>query len=126
MYYSWNIILAIISYSYINPDTISQIGPNTFLCYFQQGVQLTLMGNYQVIKEILSILLMMICGFWTINNVHKIQRIRADPTASVCRTTTENIPRSTFSKDRQLIIMLVVDIIIYALFSFAIAIFLMY
>jgi hypothetical protein len=106
--------------------TITQVGPHSFLCYFQPGGQLTFMGYYQVIKEILTFSLMIIFGLWTIYNVHNIQHIRAAPTASVCRTTMGNTPRSKFSKDRQLIIMLVVDVIIYALFSFAIAVFIMY
>jgi hypothetical protein len=105
---------------------VEQTGSTTFLCYFQAGVYLTFIGYYSLIKETLVFLLMLICGLWPIKNIRQIRRIAVAPNLSVSRTTGESNPHSTSSKDRQLILMLLMDIGVYTLFSFALAIFLMY
>jgi hypothetical protein len=106
--------------------TITEIGPNIFLCYFEAGVYLTFIGYYSIIEEILAFLLMLICGLWSIRNIRKIRRVRAAPDLSISRTTVEGNAHLTSSKDRQLILMLLMDIGVYTLFSFTFAIFLMY
>ncbi|CAF0807250.1 unnamed protein product [Adineta steineri] len=106
-------------------STISQIAPNTFLCYYQSGGHLIFMGYYSIVKETTALLLLIICGLWSIKNIRKTRRVRIAPVLSVSGTTVGNNILSS-SKDRQLILMLFMDITIYILFSFSFAIFLMY
>jgi hypothetical protein len=105
---------------------IIQLGPNIFLCYFSAGVYLAFVGYYSIIKEILALSLMIIFGIWTVKNIRSTGRARVAPDLSIGGTTMENNLHSAASKDRQLILMLRIDITIYASFSFMYAIFLMY
>ena len=41
---------------------IGQFGPKTFFCYFQQGVYFHFIGDYSLFKEIIALLLLIICG----------------------------------------------------------------
>ncbi|CAF1234373.1 unnamed protein product [Rotaria sp. Silwood1] len=107
-------------------SNIRQLAPNAFLCYFQQGIHLVFVSYYAVIKETSTLLLMIICGLWSVKNIRNIQHVRGVTNLSTSRTTTEGSSHSASSKDRQLIFMLLLDIIICASFSFAFAIFLMY
>ncbi len=83
------------------------------------------MGYYSLMKEMIALLLLTICGLWSIKNIRSMNRIRIIPNLSVTVTTGEGRSHST-SKDRQLIFMLLMDITIYTLFSFEYVIFLMY
>jgi hypothetical protein len=105
---------------------IIQLGPNYFFCYFQSGVYLTFVSYYSVIKEILAISSMIICGLWSIGNIRGTHRVRAAPNESVNAPNIEGSWHSTSSKDRQLVLMLITDVSIYALFSFVYASFLIY
>jgi hypothetical protein len=105
--------------------TITHLDPTISYCYFQPGVELTFVAYYSIIKELLTVSLMIICGLWAIRNIRGTRRVTAAPSLSVNRTATEGGANSS-SKDRQMFIMLVMDIIIYAPFSFGLAIFLMY
>ncbi|CAF3698655.1 unnamed protein product [Rotaria sp. Silwood1] len=107
-------------------SNIKQIAPSSFLCYFQQGIHLVFVSYYSVIKETLALLLMIIFGLWSINNIRNLRHIRVVSNLSVSLTNAERSSHSTSSKDRQLIFMLLMDIIICASFSFAFAIFLIY
>jgi hypothetical protein len=105
--------------------TIRQAGPN-YICYYQVGVYFSFMGYYSVIKQTVALTLMIICGLWAIKNVQRMRRVGAVTELSLSRTVVETNPRSTSSKDRQLVLILLMDITIYGLFSFLYAIFLMY
>jgi len=72
---------------------------------------------------------MIICGLQAIRNIRSIHRVMAVPSSSVNRTVVEGSAQSTSSassKDRQLALILVMDIIVYTPFSFSLAVFLMY
>ena len=69
---------------------------------------------------------MILSGLWSIKNVRGMRRIRVAPTESTRTTVGEGGPRSTSAKDRQLLFMLIVDIAIYAVFSFILAIYYIY
>jgi hypothetical protein len=84
------------------------------------------MGYYSLMKEMIALLLLTICGLWSIKNIRNMGLIRAVLNLSVNGTTTKGRSQSTSLKDRQFIFMLLMDITIYALFSFVFAIFLMY
>jgi hypothetical protein len=108
-------------------SNITQVGPNIFLCYYEQGVYLAFISYYSIIKEVVALSLMIFCGLWSIKNIRSTHSITAATDLSVTRIggVTGNL-RSNSSKDRQLMFMLLMDITIYALFSFVFAISLMY
>jgi hypothetical protein len=95
---------------------ILQIGPDYFFCSYQPGTYSTIMAyNTLIINGTIPLLLMMIFGFWTLKNVRQ-----------VCRPAVRSIPRNTGvitigrphtlrSKDRQLIQMLLSDIILFVI-----------
>jgi hypothetical protein len=105
---------------------IIQLGPNYFICYFQEGVYRDFVGYYSLFKEIVALSLMILCGLWSIKNIQSTNRVRLAPDVSVNRTGVESNSHSTLSKDRQLMFMLLIDTTIYGLFSFMYAIFLIY
>ncbi|UJR29504.1 hypothetical protein I4U23_010721 [Adineta vaga] len=106
---------------------ITQYSPTIAFCYFQSGIPLTFVGYYAVIKEILVLSLMIIFGLWAIKNIRSLKRVRVAPDSSASKTIVDNNDiRSTSSKNRQLALILIMDIIIYTPFSFLFASFLMY
>ncbi|CAF3918776.1 unnamed protein product [Adineta steineri] len=108
-------------------STIVQIAPNTFLCTLRPGFETTFGGYYSLLEQILSLSSLIILGLWSIKNIrNSARRITDAPHLSMTGRTLENRAHSTSAKDRQLIFMLLMDVIIYALFSFVFAIFLMY
>lgn len=104
-------------------STVLQLLPTFSVCYFPRGIYRVFIGYYMLMKEILTLLLMALCGLWSIKNV---QRIRHGVVSSMVRTMTERNIYSTSSKDRQMIWMLLLDILIYVLFSFSYALLLIY
>jgi hypothetical protein len=105
---------------------IVQLGPSV-VCYFQLGVYLDFISYYALLKEMLALSLLTICGLWSIKNIRNSgRRVRAILDATASRTAVRNHTHSTSSKDRQLILMLLMDIGIYTLFSIVFAIFLLY
>ncbi|CAF1280224.1 unnamed protein product [Adineta steineri] len=105
---------------------IIQLAPNYFLCYFSPGVYFVFVSYYSIMKEIVALLLLTIFGLWSIKNIRSMRRVRAAPDISLSGTAVGDNAYSTSSKDRQLVLMLLMDITIYGLFSFMYAIFLMY
>jgi RNase P subunit RPR2 len=106
---------------------ILQLGPEFFVCYFDQSVYVALISYYSIVKQIVAISSLIFCGLWSIKNIRSTRRITATNDLSVTRIggVTGNL-QSTSSKDRQLMSMLLMDITIYALFSFAYGIYLIY
>ncbi len=106
---------------------ITQIGPNIFLCYYEQGNYLAFISYYSIIKEIVTLSLMIFCGLWSIKNIRSARRITAATDLSVPRIggVTVNL-QSTSSKDRQLMFMLLMDITIYGFFGLIYGIYLIY
>ncbi|UJR18255.1 hypothetical protein I4U23_005158 [Adineta vaga] len=102
---------------------IIQIGPNAFICYFQSSVYLSFISYTSLFRATSALSLMMICGIWSIKNIRGLQQVR--PAASLSATLGSN-QHSHSSKDHQLFLILLIDIIIYALFSFAFAFYLIY
>jgi hypothetical protein len=106
--------------------TILRFSPYYAVCYYQLGVYFAFMGYYSVVKETLSLVLLIICGLWAIKNVRRMRRVGPVTEVSVSRTVVETNSHSTSSKDRQLVLILLMDITIYGSFSFLYAAFLMY
>jgi hypothetical protein len=104
-----------------------QFGPGYLKCYVEPGIYLTMMGYYSVIiKGILVPLLMIISGLWAVKNVRSVGR--AAPAFIIVATATTPIRRvhAGHSKDRQLLQILLVDIVFYIIFNIMIAVVLMY
>ena len=107
--------------------SLIQILPNVFLCYFEQGIYRTFLSCYLLIKELLTLALLAICGLWSIKNIRaSARRIRGTNVANESRTGVTNTIRTTSLKDQQLAFMLLMDIMIYGLFFSTYAIFLLY
>ena len=107
-------------------STILQLSPTYFVCYFQRGVYRAFIGYYLLMKEVITLTLMTLSGLWSIKNVRRMRRIGVPRDSSIIRTEAQNSMHFTSSTDRQMILMLVLDALIYALFSFTYAILLIY
>ena len=108
--------------------SIIQIGPNMFICYFQSSVYVSILSYFSLCRAISALSLLIICGLWSIKNIRNLRKITA-PTSFTAAATTPSpstTTHSTSSKDRQLCFILLIDIVIYTLFSFAFAIYLIY
>jgi hypothetical protein len=101
---------------------ITQVAPNSFSCYYQSGAELIFISYYSVIvKAFLFPLLMIIFALLVMRNIRRVRRTAIAPVLSATRTPTmrnelPSIPSR--SKDRQLFLMLFIDIIVYIIFSF--------
>jgi len=105
--------------------TITQLGPNIFVCFSQQGVYPVFISYYSLIETILVISLMTIRGLWALMNIRSISRIRVVTDLSVSSSGVTGNTNPNSSKDRQLIFMLLMNIIIFTLFSSMLAIYYM-
>jgi hypothetical protein len=93
---------------------IVQLGPDSFFCDYQPGTYSTIMAyNTLIINGAIPLLLIMIFGFWTLKNVRQVRRpaLRSVPTNTGIITIGR--PHKLRSKDRQLIQMLLLDIILF-------------
>lgn len=97
------------------------------ICYVQLGWYSMAISYGSLVKEILIPSLLTIFGLWSIKNIRNVRRVTI---ASTSTSGIGNAPTSAFnssrSKDRQLILMLLIDITIYIFFSFILAITLMH
>ena len=97
---------------------IIQIASSFVACYFQPGLQVTLIGYYSLfVKGILVPLLMIISGLWAVKNIRSIGRVAPAPISTVTGAAFIGGLRSIHSKDHQLIKILLVDISVYIIFS---------
>jgi hypothetical protein len=95
---------------------ILQLTPNSSLCYFQAGLYTVLMGYYSlIIKGILVPILLIIFGVWTFRNIRSVRIHRVVAVRGAIRR--DGGLNFIQSKDRQFILMLLMDIIIYILFT---------
>jgi hypothetical protein len=95
---------------------IRKMGDGTMVCAFQTGSYTTFVGSYLlIVKGIVIPLLMAVFGIWTVHNVRAVQLRRIGPTLSNSNSTTANGSSSMSTKDRQLIMMLLINITIYVL-----------
>jgi len=97
-----------------------EIKLNPFRCDLQTGLYSTIVTYYAlIIKGIISPLLLIIFGLWAMKNIRNTRRIKP-----VINTIIMENNSST--KDRQIVVMLIKDIIIYIGFQSIMSIFLMY
>ena len=106
--------------------TILQMGPTSFVCYFQRGTYRAFLGYYILLKEVIGLIVMVVCGLLSIKNVRRLRHVRVAPPVFVSRTVTGVTTNTVTAKDQQLILMLCLDIVTYVLFSFMYAALLVY
>ncbi|CAF0825288.1 unnamed protein product [Adineta steineri] len=93
---------------------IEEIAPGYFSCYYRAGPYVIFMGYYLLIVKAITVpLLMIIFGIWTAKNIRKLRQRRIAPVATNTRNTAGNSEQPFHSKDRQFVLMVVVDICIY-------------
>ncbi|CAF0917728.1 unnamed protein product [Adineta steineri] len=106
---------------------IIEIAPEYFICYFQPGAYTVFITYYSLFGVgILPPLLMTIFGFLTVKNIRQIHRPINHSHSSTLNTMTVGRSFTVHSKDRQLIRMLIVEIIIYLIARFPSTIVLIY
>ena len=104
-----------------------QIVPGFIICYFQIGLHTTLISYYfLLIKGVLIPVLMIILGFWCVKNVRTVARVRHARSIQIPGIVTIGDIHTHHPKDRQLLRILQIDIVVYTVFNLMIAIVLMY
>ncbi len=101
---------------------ITQVAPNSFSCYYQSGVELVFISYYSlVIKAFLFPILLIIFALLVVRNIRKVRRVASVPALTATGTRMRNdlsTITTSRSRDRQLFLMLFIDIIVYIIFSF--------
>jgi hypothetical protein len=114
------------SHALVFPNII-QVAPNKFSCYFKSGIYLIFIGVYSlIVTGILIPLILAIFGLLALKNIRAMRRATPAP---VLLTAKRPLGHNMFSiqpKDRQLVRMLLIDIINYIFFSAMLLNFLMY
>ncbi|UJR24063.1 hypothetical protein I4U23_027031 [Adineta vaga] len=103
-----------------------QFTPVRIICYFQQGAYFVFVSYYLSVKAVLVPLLLATLGSWTIKNINALQKVRSISTSLQHQTTTIASRSLSRSKDRQFLLLLLVDIAGFVCFSSFNAFFLMY
>ncbi|UJR29740.1 hypothetical protein I4U23_017288 [Adineta vaga] len=97
---------------------IFEAAPAYIICYFQLDTYLTFIGYYLIlIRGILIPLILIILAIWTVRNVQNIGRVIPLPTSGTNGNQVTGHIHSSKSKDRQLIRILLCNVIIYIIFS---------
>jgi hypothetical protein len=98
-----------------------------YSCTYTPGIYTVFVKYYQlIVRGILAPLLMLIFGLLTVRNIRSARRITPAPDVSVMRNTVVIGPQNFTRKDRQFILMLFIDIIIYILCTIPLPIYLIY
>ena len=103
------------------------LGPNYKLCYFQSGNYYAFVSYYTVIvKGLLAPLLLLIFGLWAISNVRGLGRPAPAFDTTIDGERGVNVSRLNHSKDRQLLLILLVDVGVYLIFNSMLSVVLTY
>ena len=126
------IIVTTLCWSFLHIHTliltnIVQLLPGVFLCFFQLGMHFTVVSYYSlIIKGILIPLLMLSLGLWAVKNVRNAACVMPVSVVPTLSTRTNRRTRADHLKDRQLLRILLVDIIVYIFFNAMLVIVLLY
>jgi hypothetical protein len=97
---------------------IQQVAPNQYTCYFQSGIYLVFIGFYSsIINGIVISLLLGILGLVALKNIQNLRRVGVPRAVLVNGILVANRPSSINSKNRQFILMLLMDIATYIILS---------
>jgi hypothetical protein len=95
---------------------IYQTKPDYYSCTYTPGIYTTFVNYYQlVVRGLFATLLMLVFSLLTVKNIRGVRRIAPGPITMITRITVANVSRRLTQKDRQFILMLFIDIIIYIL-----------
>ncbi|UJR17436.1 hypothetical protein I4U23_004331 [Adineta vaga] len=95
-----------------------ELGPNTVICYSQTQIYLIVINYYIFVKNIIIPLILASLGILTIRNVRKIRQNVVAVDASRVGTGNHRGIQSVYSKDRQLVRILLIDIGIYVICTY--------
>ena len=102
---------------------ILPIGPGFYLCISSPGYYTEFVGYYLLlIKGILVPVLMSIFGMLTVKNIQSVRRRRIAPVMSITEQASGSNWSSMNPKDRQLVLMLLMNISIYVAFTLPLSI----
>ncbi|CAF1142494.1 unnamed protein product [Adineta ricciae] len=106
---------------------IFQYAPGYSVCYFTPGAYNTFITYYGLsLNGVIPPLFMLILGFWTVKNIRKVRHATQHSGSQHSVVVAVGKPQILESKDRQLIRMLLVEIVTYILCKTPIMIFLIY
>ena len=106
---------------------ILQYGPDYFVCFCQPGIYTTVMTYHSfIVLGTLPALLMTIFGFWTVKNIRQLGPARRPPNTMNTGNVVIGRPYAFQPKDRQLVRMLLLDIIFFVICKCPSSFFLMY
>ena len=84
---------------------ILEITPDYFYCYVEPGLYFTIVSYMSLAKETTIPALLIVFGYWSWKNIQAKNRIRAVPI----------LVSANRSRDRQFVLMLLIDILVYVL-----------
>jgi hypothetical protein len=106
---------------------IYHISGTYYSCNYAPGIYTVFTNYYQLmVRGIVATLLMLIFGLLTVKNLQNSRRIAPAANTTITRVAIPNQPRQFTQKDRQFILMLYIDLIIYVLCSILRPIYLIY
>ncbi|CAF1236871.1 unnamed protein product [Adineta ricciae] len=101
---------------------IFEVVTNYVVCFFQGGLYLTVFIYYSTTIALLIPFILAILGYWAIKNIRQVGKHRVHIVGSNVETSAHINQQQIQSKDRQLIRIVLMDIVIYILSSFPLAI----
>jgi hypothetical protein len=107
-------------------SAIVQIEVYYCYCSIQPGLYTTVVTYCSLLKETSIPLITVFFGLWSVKNIRRMRRVAFVPVISTTKSQTVNGPHGVHAKVRQLIFMLLINIVIYILFSLIVAITLLY
>ncbi|UJR29497.1 hypothetical protein I4U23_010714 [Adineta vaga] len=101
---------------------IFQVAPNYFVCYLQDELYYTIFIYYSLTRTVLTPLILAYLGYLGIKNVRQISKHQAPVNGSHTEITAHGNLQNSQSKDLQLIRIVLIDVAIYVISSFPVAI----
>ncbi|UJR19434.1 hypothetical protein I4U23_022564 [Adineta vaga] len=106
---------------------IVEFSPDYSNCFYQSGVYTVIMAYYGLLLSgIIPPMIMILFGCWTIKNIRRVGRFEQHSRTTNTDGTAITRPRTLHIKDRQLIRILMVDIMTYIICKFPVLIFNIY
>jgi hypothetical protein len=102
---------------------------NIFICAPNSGLYSILISFYSLIfNDIITPILMITFGLLTVKNIRQVRRIGIDIRVGVLKNEVRLVPYSQTlnAKERQMIILLFIELLVYIIFSFMNPIYLLY
>jgi hypothetical protein len=95
-----------------------QLGPNYYICYFQPGTYTIFVSYYALVATVIPFIFMTVFGLLTVRNLQRLRRVRPAFVTSNNNTAVIAQPRIVNDRERQLILMCLIETITYVIFCF--------